>query len=169
MQGIDADRYITTHLYGEARREDDLGNTIINESIHLADVMDRSTQMKSFMDASLIGAKRKIDTQTSQLTKMSAFQTYIAVIKGYCGACVLFTPRAFTNGGYAFSCLTLIASGMLTTLCAVKLINVGQRLDCFCYSQIVKKSLGQRGAYLLDIMIVLSQFSFSISQLSFCV
>ena len=125
LQGIDAERYITTHLYGEARREDDLGMTIINDSIHLADVMDRSTQMKSFMDASLIGAKRKIETQTKELTKMSAFQTYVAVIKGYCGACVLFTPRAFTNGGWAFSCVALMLSGMLTTICAVKLINVG--------------------------------------------
>lgn len=96
--------------------------------------MDRSTQMKSFMDASLLGAKRKIENQTRELKKMDAFQTYVAVIKGYCGACVLFTPRAFTNGGWAFSCVVMVLSGMLTTFCAVKLIHVGQRLDCFCYS-----------------------------------
>ena len=53
---------------------------------------------------------------------MTAFQAYIALIKGYCGACVLFIPKAFANGGYVFSVFSLAIAGAITTLGAVKLI-----------------------------------------------
>lgn len=65
---------------------------------------------------------------------MTAFQTYVALVKGYCGACVLFTPKAFANGGYIFSSISMILAGILTTVCAVKLIQVGQHMNCFSYS-----------------------------------
>ena len=56
---------------------------------------------------------------------MTAFQTYIALIKGYVGACVLFTPKAYANGGYLFSTFAIFFSGWFTTICAVKLIKIG--------------------------------------------
>ena len=87
---------------------------------------------------------------------MTAFQTYIALVKGYCGACVLFTPKAFANGGYMFSTVALIFSAWFTTICAVKLIKIGQKMDCFSYSEIVKKAFGKRGRSMLDLMIFLS-------------
>jgi hypothetical protein len=37
--------------------------------------------------------------------KMNALQTYMALIKGYCGMCLFLIPKAFWNGGWVFSAL----------------------------------------------------------------
>ena len=52
LQGIECDRYITTHLYGEVQGAE------VNESITLPDLLDRSAQLKSFMDASYMITKK---------------------------------------------------------------------------------------------------------------
>lgn len=99
---------------------------------------------------------------------MTWFQTYIAVIKGYVGACVLFTPKAFANGGYLFSCIVMIISGIITSVCAVKLIRVAQHLDSYCYTEVVLKAIGPKGSLLLDFMIFMCQLCFTIPQISYC-
>jgi hypothetical protein len=78
--------------------------------------------MRPGFDRTLIEKKNAVAHQTAKIQKMTAFQTYIAVIKGYCGACVLFTPKAYANGGWLFSTFALIFSGWFTTICALKLI-----------------------------------------------
>jgi amino acid permease len=69
------------------------------------------------------------------------------------GACVLFTPKAFANGGYLFSQVALFFSGYLTTVCALKLVRIGQKINCFSYSEIVRKAFGSKGKNFLDFMI----------------
>ena len=87
--------------------------------------------------------KTKIrEAELSKIQKMTWFQTYIALIKGYCGACVLFTPKAFANGGLVFSPLALILSGFFTTICAIRLIRLGMHYKCYSYSEIVQKAFG---------------------------
>ena len=59
---------------------------------------------------------------------MNAWQTYIAIIKGNCGAAVLFVPKAYANGGYLFANFAMAFCGALVGLCSVKLVHVGQKL-----------------------------------------
>ena len=40
-------------------------------------------------------------------------------------------------------------------------------MDCYSYSEIVKKSFGKRGKYILDLMIFSSQYCFTISSIVF--
>ena len=98
---------------------------------------------------------------------MTWFQTYIALIKGYCGACVLFTPKAFANGGLIFSPVALLISGLFTSICAIRLIRLGQHFNCYSYSEIVKKAFGQKGKYALDFMIFCTQYTFTISSITY--
>jgi amino acid permease len=56
---------------------------------------------------------------------MNEFETFIAIIKGYCGAVILFCPKAFGNGGFLYSVICLVASGIFTSICAIKLIKCG--------------------------------------------
>ena len=98
---------------------------------------------------------------------MNAFETYIAVIKGYVGAGVLFIPKNFSNGGWAFSSACLVLSCWISTLCAIKLIRMGQKQECYSYPAIAKAALGTRGKYLMEVMITLTQFCFTIPQVSF--
>ena len=98
---------------------------------------------------------------------MNEFETYVAIIKGYCGAVILFCPKAFANGGYGFGTFCLLASGIFTLICARKLIECGQKYDCFSYSLIVKKAYGKWGKAFLDLMVGVSQFSFTITMIVF--
>lgn len=44
---------------------------------------------------------------------MNFFETYIAVIKGYCALMILVLPRSFANGGYVLSPIVLTISGLI--------------------------------------------------------
>lgn len=85
--------------------------------------------------------------------KMSAFETYIAVIKGYCALMILVLPRAFVRGGYLASPLILGISGALQAYCALKLVRAGQALNLPSYSLITLKALGPTAKCFLDFMI----------------
>lgn len=65
------------------------------------------------------------------------------------------------------STVCLLFSAYITTICAIKLIKAGQKIQCFCYSQIVKRALGKKGELMLNIMVSLSQFSFTVTFNSF--
>ena len=85
--------------------------------------------------------------------KLSACETYIALIKGYSVLALLVTPRAFANGGYIFVAAIEIFSAILTTYCIMKLVDVGLYYDSFSYSSVVQKAFGKRIRFVLDLMI----------------
>ena len=45
--------------------------------------------------------------------KMSAFETYIALLKGYCAIAILIMPKAFANGGWAASAALEVAAAVI--------------------------------------------------------
>jgi hypothetical protein len=57
---------------------------------------------------------------------------------------ILFIPGAFMMGGLVASSLLMMASAVVTTVCAVKLINVGLALETFNYGQLVDLAFGQQ-------------------------
>mmetsp|Transcript_28543 Transcript_28543/g.20626 ORF Transcript_28543/g.20626 Transcript_28543/m.20626 type:complete len:89 (+) Transcript_28543:677-943(+) len=87
---------------------------------------------------------------------LSPFETYIALIKGYCAMTILMLPKAFANGGWMASSIFLVVSGIVTTMCAIKLAESGLKLGIYSYSLIVEKTFGNVGKILLEIMIVLT-------------
>lgn len=71
------------------------------------------------------GGIAEIEPETK---KMNAFETYIALIKGYCALMILVLPRAFGRGGYVFSPIVMMLSGAVQMYCALKLVTAGQKL-----------------------------------------
>jgi amino acid permease len=69
---------------------------------------------------------------------LTAFETYIALIKGYCVILILYMPGAFKMGGIIASPLLILASAFVTTVCVAKLVKVGLALDTFSYSRAVE-------------------------------
>ncbi len=98
---------------------------------------------------------------------MNAFETYIALIKGYCALMILVLPRSFQRGGYVASVVIMLVSAYIQYISALKLIKAGQKLNLFSYSLIALKTLGPKGKYFLDFMIAMTQFSFSLSLASY--
>ena len=98
---------------------------------------------------------------------MNAFETYVAIIKGYCGPSLLYVAKAFANGGFLWSPIIHLCICMFTLACALKLIKLGKKYECFCYSAIVKHCMGHKGQILLDFMIPPAQFTFTVTSIAF--
>ena len=101
--------------------------------------------------------------------KLSPFETYIALLKGYCAIAILVMPKAFVNGGWAASALLEVGACVITTVCAAMLVQAGLKLKMYSYSLIVEKALGTKGRVILDFMIAATQFSFTVSHIAFIV
>lgn len=101
--------------------------------------------------------------------KLNRFETYVALIKGYCALTILTLPKSFQNGGYIFAPINLFISGILTTICVEKLILTGLKYEIYCYSQVVGRVLGPRGRLFLDIMIFMTQYCATIAQSVFII
>lgn len=134
--------YITTHMFGDAvdQTHIDDGDSMMNDSIQVHDIMN-DTFRRNMLDMSVqhmnvpfLKNKLRIDKKTSKITKMNPFQTYMALIKAYVGIGILGAPKAFDNGGMALTTISLMVAGFLSSLCALKLIRVGQKLKCFSFS-----------------------------------
>lgn len=65
------------------------------------------------------------------------------------------------------SSLLILANGLLTTVCVLKLVACGLKTGIYSYSILVEKAFGKTTRILLDVMIAATQFSFSISHFTF--
>ena len=101
--------------------------------------------------------------------KMTWGETFVALLKGYCAIAILVMPKGFVTGGWAASSILEVASAVVTTICAVKLVSVGLKEGVYSYSLIIEKAFGSKGRLILDIMIASTQFGFTISHMSFIV
>jgi hypothetical protein len=123
------DKFVAANLYGasgKTYRKD------MNED-------DLSTLEESLLNLSTSFARNTKRVQKIQLNsrKLSVFETYIALIKGYCAIVILTLPKAFENGGYLMSPFLMLGAALLTTLCVRKLIETGLKYEIYCYSMIV--------------------------------
>lgn len=100
---------------------------------------------------------------------MTQTETCIALIKGYCAVIVLLLPKTFQNGGMLITAFFIAMSAIVSTYCIGKLIDVGLATRLYSYSLIVERALGKRGRFCLDVMVSLTQFSFTIAGIIFIV
>lgn len=86
-------------------------------------ISNESTDTESFFNRSQIDDETHSDHHGPKSSKKTGvFGTFLAIIKGYCALVVLILPKAYSKGGSAFSTFMLIASFVITTRCALKLI-----------------------------------------------
>lgn len=90
------------------------------------------------------------------MTKLSNFETYIALMKGYCVLSMLLVPRAFSNGGWGASAILLMASGYLSLIACLKLVDTGLTLNLYSYPLAVEKALGKKARWVVDVAICLT-------------
>lgn len=100
---------------------------------------------------------------------MTQTETFIALIKGYCGTIVLLLPKTFQNGGLLMTPFFIAMSALMSTYCISKLVDAGLATHLYSYSLLVEKALGKRGRFGLDVMVSLTQFSFTIAGIIFIV
>ena len=101
--------------------------------------------------------------------KLSPFETYVALIKGYCVLSILLAPKAFLNGGGGISTIFVLTSGILSMIACLKLADVGLALNLYSYPLSIEKILGRKSRIVLEVAIALTQFSFVISHITFLI
>ena len=80
---------------------------------------------------------------------------------------VLMAPKAFVNGGWGASGIFLMASGIISLVACIKLVDTGLATKIYSYPLLVEKILGKTARHILDVFICLTQFSFVISHIAF--
>lgn len=156
-----ADKFVATHLYGAI---DNMSMEMGEEEIN--DLLNSSAQNLS---QTITKQVRRYDRQRGKVNKLTPFETYIALLKGYCVLSVLLCPKAFVNGGYGVSAIFLAASGVISLIACNKLVDAGLHTGIYSYPLVVEKVLGKRARTAVEVAVVLTQFSFVISHITFLV
>lgn len=72
-------------------------------------------------------------------------------------------------GGWAFSLFSMIMSFFITYFCLVKLLQASDMVPGGSYSDIALKSMGRTGMYIVDVLVSVMQYGFTIALLFFTV
>ena len=117
----------------------------------------------------MIRNERVTEKISNKIKKLTPFETYIALIKGYCVMTIIMIPKGFQTGGWLVSGIMLAISGILTTVCVTKLVESGLKVNLFSYSLVTQRAFGKKGRAILDFMVAATQYSFTISHMTFLV
>lgn len=80
-------------------------------------------------------------------------------MKGFVCTGILYLPKAFYNGGWGFSSISMFLSFLLTYWCCMRLMDVRQAVGG-SYSDLGYKAMGNTGKYLVDVSLMISQTGF---------
>ncbi|SCU86754.1 LAME_0D07536g1_1 [Lachancea meyersii CBS 8951] len=95
-----------------------------------------------------------------EANKSSCFKAVLLLLKSFVGTGVLFLPRAFHNGGWAFSSVSLIMCGILSYYCFILLINTKNKQKVSGYGDLGRSAYGPSMEVAILGSIVLSQIGF---------
>ncbi|SCV99525.1 LAFE_0A05072g1_1 [Lachancea fermentati] len=90
----------------------------------------------------------------------SVFKAVLLLLKAFVGTGVLFLPRAFHNGGWAFSTVCLLFCGVVSFYCFLLLINTKDKLHVNGYGDLGAAIYGPTMRYAILGSVVLSQIGF---------
>jgi proton-coupled amino acid transporter len=93
-------------------------------------------------------------------TKLGTWETYFTLIKAFICTSIIYAPRAFVNGGWVFTSLTITLSAFLTYFSCLNLLDAAKKTGLNSYSDIGHAAYGGKGAFLSDLTLVTSQSGF---------
>jgi amino acid permease len=85
--------------------------------------------------------------------KLSPLQTYFSLLKGFICTGILYLPKNFKNGGWAWALVSMIMSFFLTLFCMIKLLECKAKTPGGSFTDIGYKALGLKGKYLVDVFL----------------
>lgn len=93
--------------------------------------------------------------------KATTFKAVLLLLKSFVGTGVLFLPRAFHNGGWAFSTAFLLFCALASSLCFILLISTKNKMGVNGYGDLGKALYGDKMRFMILLSIALSQVGFS--------
>jgi proton-coupled amino acid transporter len=92
--------------------------------------------------------------------KIGPLKTYFMLLKGFVCTGILYLPKEFYNGGWAFSGFAMIFSFILTSICAIKLLEAKKKSSGPQFTDIGMSAMGKPGKIMVDITLGVSQTGF---------
>lgn len=80
--------------------------------------------------------KIKEDIIKAEIKKLGFFETFLTLIKGFIATSILYNPKSFRNGGWLWTTVTMVLSCILTTYCAMLLLQIRDKTGLTNYSEI---------------------------------
>ncbi len=88
--------------------------------------------------------------------KLTPWQTYFSLLKGFVCTGILYLPKNFKNGGWLWAFVSMVLSFILTLVCMIKLLECKQRTPGGTFSDIGMKAMGNKGKILVDVFLTLA-------------
>jgi len=82
---------------------------------------------------------------------------------------ILYLPKNFKNGGWAWALVSMVLSFILTQVCMVKLLECKKKTPGDTFSDIGMKAMGLKGKILVDVFLTLAQLGFVTAYIYFIV
>ncbi|CCH60107.1 hypothetical protein TBLA_0C03030 [Henningerozyma blattae CBS 6284] len=98
---------------------------------------------------------------SSQHNKSSTTKAILLLLKSFIGTGVLFLPKAFSNGGYVFSLVSLIICSLISYYCFILLLDTKSKLNVNGYGDLGLTLYGSILQKSILLSIVLSQLGFA--------
>jgi proton-coupled amino acid transporter len=92
-----------------------------------------------------------------KVIKIGPVATFFVLLKGFIGTGILFLPKGFRNGGWAFSIGAILFSLVLSLACILMLIKTRSTVrGGASFSELGQKSMGKFGKIVVDICLAAS-------------
>ena len=101
--------------------------------------------------------------------KLTPWQTYTSLIKGFIGTLILYIPNTMMIGGWLFNTIFFVPCTILTVLCSQQTLMARDALNAQSFSEIGFKLWGKPGRYLCDFVICASQIGIVMSYVYFII
>ncbi|EME80698.1 GLN1 polyamine transporter [Pseudocercospora fijiensis CIRAD86] len=162
------------HFAGEELEEDDevlgideyFSSDAYEETTIQDDGSDRDERDWGEDSALLTPAKRKRKRKAQPKGKGTPFGAAMLLLKSFVGTGVLFLPRAYLNGGMAFSNIVLFFLAALSYYCFILLVSIRLKIHA-SYGDMGSKIYGNYFRNLINFSLVISQIGFSSAYIVF--
>ncbi len=98
--------------------------------------------------------------QMKNVKKLTPLQTYFSLLKGFICTGILYLPKNFRNGGWAWALVSMVLSFFLTLFCMIKLLECKAKTPNGSFTDIGMKAMGKKGKYMVDVFLSLAQIGF---------
>lgn len=152
-----AEAYAIRHAYGNQPDDTDEDEEL-----------DENMKLKLSEATPITRRSLRSQIEEERVGKIGPAGTFFTLLKGFVAAGVLFLPKGFVTGGWLFSSIALIASCLLTIVCALKLVAIRKKYK-ISYSDIGFKAYGLPGKIAVDFFLAFTQTIFVCAYVTFIV
>lgn len=103
------------------------------------------------------------------MKKLTPLQTYFSLLKGFVCTGILYLPKNFRNGGWAWAFVSMVLSFFLTLFCMIKLLECKQKTPGGSFTDIGMKAMGLKGKYMVDVFLSAAQIGFVTAYIYFII